>query len=710
MANLEELKQKRAELAEFLSFAKSSYADQLSALDQSAGITQTPSTFQPTPKLTPKRAVSEVAEAIAGGAGYISPQAERKVRGFIQGVKHEGPLFIGEEIGERVGSKFGKAGSIIGAGQGRATADAFVQIYQQIMNKPDAPNSTKEAATRLMKEWGIGAGTQGVTEGAIGVGRKLAAPFAKNTVKNAVLPDFAQIEALAKQAGIDLTPAQRTASRGLDNLENYIEKSIAGGGRIRNIKEIQQPAKVRDLTSSILNRILPEGRAVGRSTLGEMVDDAIVGSRRLFKDAGSELYENVDRITSPDLLTRTVSIDVPSIVLDEAGKPFITTVTKEVEEEVGGALVDLRPIKDFAGKLQKKRLKEGGASKPIDSLIDDILSRPDQASFQTAHSIRSDFLEQARNAPSRKDRLVGIANKVSGLLDGQMELSARAHGKGAEAAWRNANEFWATGKAQFDKGVVKRIAKEVSTGSPDRVVDIVFARKSPDQVKQVMQLIDDPVIQDRLKRSYMEDLFSKSSSQIPGDVTDKRTIVGKALIDRIDEVAGDGMLEAVYGKTRALEIQNLARLAKATQGGTGGVGGILAQALQLGPAVAGATGAVTGNKEAAKKGIVAAATIAAFGESLSKMISSPKYSKLLTDTAKMPPGSKQAAQSIARISRILYMEKSKRDKEKVKWALEDRRKAERAALVDKLNARRAQKEQMRNANKEAEQILTGAGF
>lgn len=601
-------------------------------------------------------------QGIEFGGGPIEQFAERKGEAFARGVREEGPLFVGETVGELAGSKFGAKGRILGAGVGRATADAMVQIAQQIIGSPNAPQSSKDAAKRLLVQFSIGAGSEAVGEAAIGTGRRIAAPFTKRTIIKKPIPDIDDLKKLAGQAGIDFdaftTPAQRTVSRGIDTFEEMAENAFFGRGRIRDIKEITQPAGIRKLTDRLLDSALPQAQRVGRGELGDILNDVVLGREKTFRRTGGALYKRVDDLTKPAIKRRTISETKQGLALSLGGLVPTTETTKRiVSREVGGAKVDLRPMKRFAEAMRKQRIKEGGTRKAIDDVISDVLARPDSANFQVAHGIRSDFLDTVRNATSKKDKAVGVAKRASSMIDRQMENAARNLSPDALRAWRTANAFWKTGKKTFNSQVVRRVTKTIANETPDKIVEAVFARKSPTQIRAVMKLAD-PLTQRRLRFAFLEDLLDKSSRQIPGDVSDLRTLIGGTFIENFDKL-GDETLDAAFGKELKNRIRNTARIAKITQGKTGGAGGFLIQLIQAGPIAGAAGGVVTGQPQLAKRGIAAAVPLAGFTQLSSLIISSPKASRLLTDVMKMKPGTRQFTLAVGRLSRSIATEKRK---------------------------------------------------
>lgn len=598
--------------------------------------------------------------------GPIGVFAAKKGREIKKGIREEGPLFVGETIGELVGSKFGAKGRIAGAGLGRTGGEAFKQIGQAIINSPNAPASSKDAALRLLKEGAIGAGTEAVSEGAVRAFRRLATTLGFKSTVVKQLPDFDDVQRLARDIGIDLTPAQRSASRAVDTLEEIAENAFFGRGKLRDIKQITQPAGIRKGVDRLLDSFLPKAQRVGRGELGEILSDTIAGRNTAFKKAGAGLYRKVDSLTRPKIARKAIKGTARGLEV-RLGKlvPATEATSRIVSQEVGGARVDLTGLKRFAAALQKQRAKEGGTKKAIDEVISDVLSRPSSANFETAHGIRSDFLDVIRNAPSKKDKAVGVARRASGMIDRQMENAAAKLSPDAVKAWRTANAFWKTGKDIFNSKVIRRVTKSIADDTPDKVFDVIFQAKSPKQIRTVMGLAD-PLTKKRLRFAFIDNMIEKSTRQVPGDISDLRTLLGRNFLEKFDSF-GDEALSAVFSQEEKQRIRNLARLAKTTQGKTGGAGGFLIQLIQAAPLGATATGIVAGQPELAKKGLITGIPVAGFTAGLSALIRSKRGSKILTDLIDVPKGTQNIAALGARLTRELVRigleEKREREKQ-----------------------------------------------
>lgn len=611
-------------------------------------------------------------EGISRAGPFVSTARER-IGGIKKGIREEGPLFIGETVGELAGTAGGPKGRIIGAGLGRGAAQGLVNFYQGITKSPNAPRTIKEAALRELKQIGIGAGTQGVSEGVVRSARRFGAALGFKSSPLKPIPDLDDLNRLARNAGIDFTPAQRTVSRSVDTIEEMVENAFFGRGGIRDIKEIAQPSGVRKLVDNMLDTFLPQAQRVGRGELGELVNDVVLGKDKAFRRAGGVFYQRVDDLTRAKIKEITVKETKKGFVR-RLGKSVDVTdiIRKKVQKETGGARVDLRGLKRLGLTLQKERAKTGGLRKPIDDVIDDIITRPEFAGFKTAHNIRSDFLEQLRNITDKKSKVIGILKQASSNVDRKMQDAARRIGPEALKAWRIANAFWARGKKTFNSRIVQRVTKTLANETPDKIFDAVFRAKSPKQIKIVLDLTD-PLTKKRLKFAFIDDMINKSSKQIPGDVSDLRTLIGRNFIEKFDSF-GDDALNVIFTKEEKQRIRNVARVAKIAQGKPGGAGGFLIQLIQAGPIAGVAGGVVTGEPAIAKKAAKGAFLLAGFTSGMSKLIQSPKGSKILTDLMDVKPGTPQASALALRLTREMVRIRRQEKKEREQPSREQLRK------------------------------------
>lgn len=554
-------------------------------------------------------------EGISRAGPFVSTIRE-KAQGIRTGIKEEGPLFVGETVGEFAGSKFGPKGRVVGAGVGRASAQGLVNFYQAITNSPNAPKSIKEAALRELKQFSIGAGTEIVSETLLRSLRRMGSVLGFKSTPIKPIPDLDELEKLAKAAGLDFTPAQRTTSRSIDTMEEMAENAFFGRGRIRDIKEIAQPSGVRKLVDNMLDNILPRAQRVGRGELGEILNDVILGKEKAFRRTGGVFYQNVDNL-------------------------------------VGGAVVDLRGLKRLGLTLQKERAKTGGLRKPIDDVIDDIIARPEFADFKTGHNIRSEFLEAIRNIPDKKSKAIGVLKQAAANIDRKMQDAARRISPDALKQWRIANAFWKRGKKTFNSRIVKRTTKTLADETPDKIFDAIFRAKSPKQIKTVLDLTDS-LTKKRLQFAFVDNMIEQSSTQIPGDISDLRTLIGKRFLDRWDSF-GDESLNAIFTKEQKQNIRNVARAAKAAQGKSGGAGGFLIQLIQAGPIAGVAGGVVTGEPALARKAAKGAILLGGFTSGMSRLLMSKRGSKLLTDLMNVKPGTEQASALAVRLTREMFL-------------------------------------------------------
>lgn len=595
------------------------------------------------------------------------------IKKFATGLKTEGPRFAGETIGQMAGTSFGPQGRIVGAGLGRAGGDAFLQLAQQFSDSPNAPKTVKEASLRLLGQGALGAATQGVSEGISAFAKRVGAVLGFKSTPVKPIPDYDELQRLANKAGIKLTPAQRTASRAIDTMETLAENAFAGRGRLRNIKEISQPTGVRKMTEQLLDDVLPKIQRVGQGELGDIYEDAITKGNQSFKKIGGTLYKRVDEITKGTFKKVPITETIISPILDISGNPIQREQTRQILQETGGAFVNLKQIKEIALQIQQERIKAGGVRTDIDGIIDNILSRPSIANFKTASIIRSDFLDFVRNSPSTKTKAVGLANKAESIIDEQMGIAAKKLSPEAYKAWRTANAFWREGKEKFNSKVIRRISRVMLDQTPDKVVDTIFQAKSPEQIKFAMSLAD-PLTKKRLQYAFLDNLIEKSSQQIPNDISDLRTLIGSNFIDNWDKYGKDALKEifpqkqSVFGKQISGQdfvkrIRDVARVAKATQGKPSGAGGFLIQLIQAGPLAGVAGGSITAQPGIVKKSIGAAAQISGVTYSLSRLMASPRGSKILTDMMITTPTQENLASLSVRLSRELLRIKNEEQSE-----------------------------------------------
>ena len=444
---------------------------------------------------------------------------------FWEGFKQTLPENIGGTAGGLAGAKIGAkagarlpvghpllkggailAGALGGAYLGGMGGKGYQQLYQ--MNQPGAEPKTLTELYAEQTKAGKGQAISELVGRGIAKGiQKIGAPFAKS-----LKPGATEIFARMRKYGSTATASQMTESRIIDTLEGVSESAFFSTGRLQKLKTVKQPEALKkymndvieDIAGGLKNRLSP-------TEAGEVLLDSLEKGDTAFRAAANKAYATVDNLSQkiPGLVTRTAE-----------GK------------FAGKAIVDMKPLRNRAAQIIKRVApsKGLGSSSAIESLAKKVSEIEDTTNFMTAHQIRSDILQEVRKLEvgelgSKNPKLQGVANELVGIIDNQMEISAKRGGEDVYNAWRAANTFYKTGKETFNSKVVQSLSKKLAD-DPQAAVKTVFRPGATRNIKTIYGLLD-PQTQKSLTSAYIEDLMSAS--------TKDETIIGKSFFEKIHD-------------------------------------------------------------------------------------------------------------------------------------------------------------------------------
>lgn len=481
---------------------------------------------------------------------------------------------------------------------GGAGGEGYHQIYQHIMQDPNAPQDVKDAVSRMLSAAGtqaIGEGTGRVVAGAIS---KVAAPFAK-TLK----PEVAESDAMLKAAmgrEVGLTAAQKTDSHIIDTLENVAEQSFTGGDTMMRFRGFQDEG-YKKITDSLLSDF--EKYTTQNATpeeVGIIFQNAKAAKDAVYKRLAGMKYSRVDKMA-------------------------------------GGASVSLSPIKNEAATIMETASKRRGigGSDAKDALLKKVLELDDSVTFKEAQAIRAGLLDEISSMSAKADIGKGMARKFVSLIDNSMETSAKKLSPEAYKSWRDANQFYREYKGLFGNDFMHSLDK-IAQNAPEKVVDKVFQKGAITQIRNVKSIVSGKTFND-LKAAYLRKIMQES-------LDDGGTIIGEKMGGKLKGM-GDSTLKEIFTVDELQRIRNVATLGTQMQKKIGGGGGMLVQLMQASGLVGVATGLATGNTDLAGSG---AAVL--FGPyALSKMLTNPVTARYLTRGFRTPAGTKEAATITAKL-------------------------------------------------------------
>ena len=259
-----------------------------------------------------------------------------------------------------------------GAGLESGPADiAFVRLarpqgYARRRCSTSSRRKLHPYAHRLTtKESAVGLAKQGAIQGLSETGR-----VASEEVIGAATKYFGDTAIASEKAGVNLLPSE-AAGKAPSFMEKLAKGHVFSSKIMQNFRDIQNTqtqAAVKKLADQI-------SQFSGTSEdLGKLVQAGIKGHTDKFRILQNKLYGDIDTAVGEHVAQVQVQTQVPSKVLDAAGKPVMTTVTKTVNQTVDNLMPSRANIVKFAqDELKKIEAGKAAAGKAPESRYETIL-------------------------------------------------------------------------------------------------------------------------------------------------------------------------------------------------------------------------------------------------------------------------------------------------------------------------------------------------
>ena len=563
---------------------------------------------------------------VPGGiASYpVSPQEERDAwlreeiangnieptpPSFWQKVYSELPQMAGEEVGAAAGAYGGAraaarlpsghpllkggliaGGAMVGAGVGAMGGKGYQQAYR--MTKPGSKSMSFNDIYKEQLWSGVeGAVSEGLGRGVIaggtkalktGVGQKMLAPFQKE-----LIPGIERLDAILKRAGRTLPPkeaaaltehardllaghgsfltaAGKTQARSIDFVENAVEQSIFGGNRLFQLKRFLHPVTYKHAVKEMSDKFWKNaGERMSPQEVGQLWVDTITKERGVQHSLERIAYEQIGQVTR-----KKGKVLIP----DLSGTQKLAQQAEKAAGMAGGSGQQAQ-IRTLAKKIQKWKYQTIGQYDP------------DLNHFVTAHSFRSNLLEEVRSMEAKEGRglskVRGFAKRVVASIDSAMEATARKAGPREYTAWRAANKFTKDGAALLDNEVVNG-AMRLARRRPELVANKVFTKHGTDTLKAVQDAVGGKGSKtyQTLLASHLDDVITKHS----GLAYETRMVPsGTAILDYMDKNLGEDMMEEMFTSPSHLQdFLDVMKLGFTLERKNQAGGGMLIQLLQAG--------------------------------------------------------------------------------------------------------------------------------
>lgn len=627
------------------------------------------------------RGVAELGQGIkqaalhTGGAlGLADPQT---VENYDKQVAEEARLYK-QDLGEKGGgSALPMAAQLIttspvGAVGGAVAKGApFVKGLLQTMGLGAAtgaaqPVTEGDYAATKAAQVGLGAGFGGAANVVgKGLGHAVELALPSNATKaglnlaakyeQRVNPEFAkESEALAKETGVMLTPAQVTGSKPGQMAENAARQSIFSRG------------------------IANEGDRARINQLKDYYDKTIQGISN--SDASPEIVGNQVRAATNNTIKglqewrdKTAAQDFGAIRAMTKGQAAIQpTNTGDLLKQIVAENEGIgTPGGDALANFAKKQLAnvspeaQATAQKlgTLEAQAAANQTAPAQGNLDKLMQLRSYLSKvaggQAKISGENQDRM--IAAKLLGTIDDDIEAAGDTIGGDLGGALKRANARYRESSQQIESIKMSPIGKllgedvagamqagQFNTLAPEKVAERIYGMKGS-EIRTIRGLleVDQPQAWAAIKAGYLQNAMEKASRSAASEGANTNAFVPTKLVGEL--TAGDaGKLKAMFDPAELSQINNIIgvgrRLGDKTGynfSGTAPMGEALGVMNQLGE------GAKQGLTMAAAKAVGSAITPILGTRALARAMTNAQGRATLLQLQKLPPQSAQARQLTA---------------------------------------------------------------
>jgi hypothetical protein len=590
------------------------------------------------------------------------PTFMEDIKGRYGQVAAQAPQLIGEISGDILGGlKFGAKTYVKGAragiaGIGGAGGEAFKQIGEHLEVFPgDPPATSEEAAKRIGKAGLESAGFTYAGEKVVSGVQKVLRPFKISRQGRATEKYLRTMDVQEKR--LFLLPDEATESYSLGIIRNLGEFGLTGAPFFSSATKTRanfldaaaesfvERITEKELSEEALTRMYSK---LGKKTFGKAVEPA------------NGVYNIIKEIAAPKMQKVQIPEYVASEVLDAQGKPLMKQVMKEVEVPVGGAEINIRPIKEFVKDLSDANKKLLGFGKDVTGadMADEIMALDDTVSYDVAKYLKGIFRHKKEGLiPGKKTAATGLAKSLEGrtkkaIMEGLGEFDV-ARGTNLAELQTHADGIYATSIAKYRNAIVRTLNNRVIHNErPDKIIDAIFERGATTKIRTVKGLVGEK-FWPFYERKWLKKIFKRSGEQEILAASDEAInfgdIIGKKLYANLYGPSGMGKqtVQEILGKEAAFELEQLTLAIMKTQTKQTTLGTMSIQLKQMGAVTHLATVAATG----VTAGLPAAGLVLASPTIIAAMFLNKSGRRLLMEGITLPVGSPEAVKFVARFTR-----------------------------------------------------------
>lgn len=445
---------------------------------------------------------------------------------------------------------------------------------------------------------------------------------------------------IVSRRGASISPGQVTTvgeearflPRSLDILENVVESSILGGGRVGAVNR-KAGAIFTDILNNIIKGISRGGE--GRGELGELILKGIEGSRQAWNTAADSAYKSLD-----DLIANKVKSGQIKSTLSAGTQGAVDTLylpanklldkAKTIQTRAGRGVTDNPSLSKLLNNTINRLIDEKGNIQNL--------------SFSELRIIRSELLKTARaSIDQNPNAIVKAAKQMAGVVDDIMEQELKKHPGQVYETWRAANKLYKDGADVFYNKLINKIANI----QPDQVTATFIKPNRPGKLRRLKESIDISTLKGRatwekVQGQFLGDMLIKATDEATG------VLSGAKLRNAIAKYGDEVLDELLTNKVARQNFDEIIDALILTQGQSG-IGGAMKMLIPF--TQASAVVNLLFRPSGASAGMLAAVTLGP--DFLGKALTHPWLSRALVTGLKEKPGSRAAMTAWTRISSLM---------------------------------------------------------
>jgi hypothetical protein len=448
--------------------------------------------------------------------------------GIQRGLERGGPI-AGGVIGGIIGAPLGPFGVAGGAGLGSALGYQLPNITRPFLTGEPSP-TLPEAALGAAQEFGAGVAGEGIGTATGKVTRwvkdwrpfRTGGPLDVATQK--VRETAAQTQEYLKRGGSYLTTAQQLGTQGPQRVEEFAKGAFFPSRKYAALRA-EQPQVIEKQIREYVNAV---GTQMGDEGLGQLLLDALQGSRGTIRGATRRAFREIDRLATGVQVDTTSFVNAVEAAIKRGGKPGGPPVLDTLK-----AAGIPREAYELLGKTRR------GAVETIKS-----------AKFSDVLKLREQLEAVAERTPVtlKEQEIVQTAGDLVSKLNEAIDAAGRRLPASAQLEYQTIQSLGAGGRAGLDNTTIREVITKLRD-RPEKYADLLLQPKNSTALQRIKAAVSPEEwqsVQAGLSQEFLRRATNPSS----------QLLVGTDLMRQLHQL-GPETVQAAFG-TQAAGLRKLA--------------------------------------------------------------------------------------------------------------------------------------------------------